>query len=137
MFILVLLLRRTSQLHERPIDSPAWTHRGANAIVHHDMLPLSVNSWLLSFSLDASLHDHVHEVIASLPDAVRHDFVTDPAFTIFDYEPGPRAVAHIPVGMPSARRPSRSVVLKRTLRHRPHAFVRYVIAHELAHAHLH
>ena len=30
----------------------------------------------------------------------------------------------------------RSVVLKRTLRHRPIAFVRWVIAHELAHAHL-
>jgi hypothetical protein len=96
----------------------------------------SFDSWLRAFSLDASLHDHVHDVICSLPQAIRHDFVTDPAFTIFDYEPGPRAVAHIPVGMPTARRPSRSVVLKRTLRHRPHAFVRYVIAHELAHAHL-
>jgi len=34
------------------------------------------------------------------------------------------------------RLPGRSVVLKRTLRYRPEEFVRYVIAHELAHAHL-
>jgi hypothetical protein len=102
-----------------------------------EMSVLSLDSWLRSFGLDHFLHDHVHDVICSLPDAIRHDFVTDPAFTICDYEPGPRAVAHIPLAAPRARRPSRSVVLKRTLRHRPNAFVRYVIAHELAHAHLH
>ena len=38
--------------------------------------------------------------------------------------------------MPWAARSSRSVVLKRTLRRGPTDFVRYVIAHELAHAHL-
>jgi hypothetical protein len=101
------------------------------------MPSLPLDSWLRTFSLDASLHDHVHDVLSSLPDAIRHDFVTDPAFRICDYEPAPRGgFAHIPVGIPAARRPSRSVVLKRTLRHRPPSFVRYVIAHELAHSHL-
>jgi hypothetical protein len=96
-----------------------------------------LDSWLRGFSLEASLHDHVHDVITSLPDAIRLDFVTDPAFTICDYDPTLRAgVAHIPLGIPRARRPSRSVVLKRTLRNRPRSFVRYIIAHELAHAHL-
>ena len=60
--------------------------------------------------------------------------VSDPNFMLADYEPG--QVAHIPVGLPSRDRGSRSVVLKRTLRRRPEAFIRYVIAHELAHAHL-
>ena len=61
--------------------------------------------------------------------------MTDPHFTMCDYEPalGPACVR---IGRPGVRRPSRSVVLKRTLRRRPEDFVRWVIAHELAHAHL-
>jgi hypothetical protein len=43
---------------------------------------------------------------------------------------------HVPVASPRRNRPARSVVLKRTLRHRPLAFVRWLIAHEVAHAHL-
>jgi hypothetical protein len=45
---------------------------------------------------------------------------------------------HVPVRLPRGYSGSggRSVVLKRTLTRRPLPFVRYVIAHELAHAHL-
>ena len=96
----------------------------------------SIESWLLSFQLDVFLHDHVAGVVAQLPDRVRDDIVNDPQFTLFDYEPGPGVVRHIPIGIPGNGTPARAIELKRTLRFRPVAFVRYVIAHELAHAHL-
>ena len=96
----------------------------------------AIDRWLSRFELDAFLHAHVVGVLIELPDVVRDDLLTDKSFRICDYEPGPGVVAHVPVGLPGRRRASRSVVLKRTLRRRPPAFVRYVIAHELAHAHL-
>ena len=102
---------------------------------YNDFVNAPVDVWLASFTLAPFLHDHVAAVILALPDAVREDFIGDPAFILCDYEPtlGP---AFIPVRSPSLKRPSRSVVLKRTLRRRPESFVRWVIAHELAHAHL-
>jgi hypothetical protein len=93
-----------------------------------------LNHWVSGFGLDAFLCTHVAGVLSLLPGEVRHDLISDPSFMLADYEPG--FVAHIPVGMPTRNRASRSVVLKRTLRRRPEAFVKYVIAHELAHAHL-
>jgi len=96
----------------------------------------ALDQWLLTFRLDRFLHDHVAEVIGSLPNHVRDDIVNDPGFSFFDYEPGPGVVRHVPVGLPRVGNPARSVELKRTLRFRPTEFVRYVIAHELAHAHL-
>src|SRR5947209_262665 len=95
-----------------------------------------VQDWLTRFGLDAFLHGHVAEVVLTLPDPVRRDLVEDPGFHLCDYEPGPGVVAHVPVGAPRRNGAGRSVALKRTLRHRPPAFVRYVIAHEFAHAHL-
>jgi hypothetical protein len=98
----------------------------------------TVGGWLSRFALHDLLHDHVAAVIERLPRPVREDFLTDPSFAMCDYEPGPGVVAHIFVGRPlGRRRPGRSVVLKRTLRHRRPEFIRYIIAHELAHAHLH
>lgn len=94
-----------------------------------------LNDWLRRFGLDAFLHGHVAEVVARLPDHVRDDFVGDPCFVLCDYEPGPGHFC-VPVGPPRNGKGSRSVVLKRTLRHRSVSFIRYVIAHELAHAHL-
>ena len=97
-----------------------------------------IHDWLGRFGLDAFLHDEVAGVFRSLPDVVRDDFVGDPAFTLFDYDPRPGLVTHVPIGLPRARGAGsgRSVVLKRTLTRRPLPFVRWVIAHELAHAHL-
>ena len=92
--------------------------------------------WLDGFGLDASLRPHVMTVLTTLPAAVQSDLVDDPAFHMSDYEPVPGRAFHVRVGVPRARSASRSVVLKRTLRHRPPEFVRWVIAHELAHAHL-
>src|SRR5215218_10037810 len=95
----------------------------------------AIDRWLRPFELDEHLRTHTAEVVASLPDAVREDLMGDPAFSMCDYDPGGLAY-HVPVKFPAPRGPSRAVVLKRTLRNRPKAFVTWVIAHELAHAHL-
>ncbi len=92
--------------------------------------------WLDGFGLDAALRTHVLIVFTSLPNDVLSDLTDDPAFHMSDYEPVPGRAFMVRVGVPRARSASRSVVLKRTLRHRPPEFVRWVIAHELAHAHL-
>ena len=98
-------------------------------------MTVDIDQWLRPFALDEHLHAHAAEVIASLPAEVRRDLMDDPAFTMCDYEPGPGRIFHVPVKL-SHRAPGRAVVLKRTLRRRPIEFVRWVIAHELAHAHL-
>jgi hypothetical protein len=95
-----------------------------------------IDEWLSEFALDERLADHAAAVFDALPPAVRDDLMNDPAFAMYDYEPGPGVVMHVPVRMPAARGAGRSVVLKRTVLRRPVAFVRWVIAHELAHAHL-
>lgn len=95
-----------------------------------------VSRWLQGFALDEFLHAHVAVVMVCLPDHVRDDFLEDPGFVLCDYEPAAGAVTVVPVAPPRRNAAGRSVVLKRTLRRRPEAFVRYVIAHELAHAHL-
>jgi len=82
------------------------------------------------------VHLHVAAVLAALPAAVRDDLVEDPNFWLCDYEPGPGVVMHVPMAAPGRNRAGRSVVLKRTLRLRSECFVRWLIAHELAHAHL-
>jgi hypothetical protein len=96
----------------------------------------SIHLWLSGFPLDSFLREHIAGVLATLPDVVLDDMVGDPGFTFCDYEPIAGTTFHVPVGLPTRYRASRSVVLKRTLRRRPESFVRYVIAHELAHAHL-
>jgi hypothetical protein len=97
-----------------------------------------IESWLRPFALDEGLHAHAAEVVASLPPNVREDLMGDPTFVMCDYEPAAGRAFTVPVRLPAPGRrgPSRSVVLKRTLRARPVPFVRWVIAHELAHAHL-
>src|SRR5689334_25402804 len=97
--------------------------------------PGNVDHWLLSFRLEPFLHGHVAIVFAAMPYNVQTDFLHDLSFVLCDYEPS-ILPAHIPLRAPAAKRPSRSVVLKRTLRRRPENFVRWVIAHEFAHAHL-
>ena len=87
--------------------------------------------WLTRFELHDTIHPHVASVLSSLPDPILHDFVTDPGFVLCDYEPGPNRMMHVPV-----RLGGRTVILKRTLHSRPQGFIRWVIAHELAHAHL-
>jgi len=96
----------------------------------------SIHDWLDGFDLHPTLRPHVEAVILALPPAVRADLMADPAFVICDYEPDPGRSFQVPVGAPTRNGGSRSVVLKRTLRRRSSAFIRWLIAHELAHAHL-
>jgi hypothetical protein len=98
--------------------------------------PCQIEDWLDPFALDQLLRPHITAVMLALPSTVREDLMTDPSFRMCDYEPGLAVIAHVPVGMPTRNNPSRSIVLKRTLRRRSEDFVRYVIAHEVAHAHL-
>jgi len=101
-----------------------------------------VEQWLAGFSLDASLHPHVAAVFVALPVEVRDDVMGDPQFTLTDFEPGHGRSFQVLVGMPTLTSPgkqggSRAVVLKRRMWRRDEPFIRWVIAHELAHAHLH
>ncbi|MCC6423412.1 MAG: hypothetical protein IT447_08025 [Phycisphaerales bacterium] len=93
-----------------------------------------LHRWLQRFNLDNEIHAHVAAVFARLPATVRDDLVGDPAFLLADYDP--TRASSIPLAAPGRGLPSRSVVLKRTLLFRSVAFTRYIIAHELAHAHL-
>jgi hypothetical protein len=95
-----------------------------------------IDRWLTGFRLDAFVHRHAAIVLTHLPAPVREDLMGDPNFHLCDYEPGPGVVMYVPAAAPGRNRASRSVVLKRTLRHRPAAFVTWLIAHEFAHAHL-
>ena len=110
----------------------------AGAAYDRSGMPHPIHDWLVAFGLDEFLHQEVAGVIGVLPHHVREDFVCDPAFTMCDYDPRPGVAMHVPVRLPRerARAAGRSVVLKRTLTRRPLPFVRYVSAHELAHAHL-
>jgi len=95
-----------------------------------------ITIWLTAFNLDETIASHAAEVMGCLSDEARDDLLNDPAFRMMDYDPTPGMMTHIPVAAPRAKSAGRSVLLKRTLRHRPAPFVRWVIAHELAHAHL-
>lgn len=96
-----------------------------------------VEEWLVRFGLDPFLHQHVTEVFVHLPAHVREDMMEDERFRLIDYAPGPSGM-RLAVGIPGlgVLGNSRCVVLKRTLSERATGFVRWVIAHELAHAHL-
>ena len=88
------------------------------------------------FDLHPMLREHLVAVVGALPDAVRQDLVGDAAFQVVDFQPGGGGYC-VPMAVPIAGGgASRCVVLKRTLCARSPAFIRYVIAHELAHAHL-
>jgi hypothetical protein len=95
-----------------------------------------VGQWLGGFSLDAELHGHAVHVLTALPPAVLADLTGDAGVLFYDYDPSPGGVMEVPVRLPVKSRASRSIVLKRTLRGRSPAFVRWLIAHEIAHAHL-
>lgn len=100
---------------------------------HAEELRPRVRAWLKAFSLDPLLAEHVEHVLLALPAPVRLDLLGDEAFAVGDYDPATGFTLRVPS---LSSRGSRSVVLKRTLRRRSPEFIRWVIAHELAHAHL-
>jgi len=91
---------------------------------------------LTDFPLHDELRAHVSAVLATMPAAVLLDLLDDPTFLMSDYDPQAGRVHLVPVGLPGRSKPARAVVLKRTVLRKPVEFVRWVIAHELAHAHL-
>jgi hypothetical protein len=95
-----------------------------------------IDNFLKPFGLHRSLHDHAAHVLGQLPDEVRTDIMGDEGVVFYDYDPGPGVVMQVPVKIPGPAGASRSIVLKRTLCHRPPNFVHWLIAHEVAHAHL-
>ena len=95
----------------------------------------AIDQWLCAFPLDGWIRDHIAAVLQNLPDEVRADLMDDPRFVICDFDPGPQVVLEVPVRF-SGGNPGRSIVLKRTIKRRPIPFVRWLIAHELAHAYL-
>ncbi len=123
-------------IHKRTFLSnwslPILSPHGPFALRSAERDPL--HRWLDRFPLDAFLRPFVVDVFRALPTDVRIDLVEDPGFMLYDYEPG--RMMHVPVASPGRDRPSRSVVLKRTLRYRSEPFIRWLIAHEIAHAHL-
>jgi hypothetical protein len=103
------------------------------AVVHADT---AIDRWLRPFRLDPFVHRYVAIVLSCLPEPVREDLMGDASFHLCDYEPGAGVTMSVPMRLPEKNRASRSVVLKRTLRHRSEPFVKWLIAHEFAHAHL-
>ena len=95
-----------------------------------------IYEWLQPFGLDGLLNNHAAHVLQSLPIEVRTDIMGDAGVVFYDYQPGPGVVMQVPVRIPTRNGASRSVVLKRTLTRREPEFVRWLIAHEIAHAHL-
>jgi hypothetical protein len=102
-------------------------------VLYNCFVPLPIDQWLRAFDLEPALRACAAEVFAALPANVRDDLMDDPAFMLCDYEPG-RAM-DVPMRMGPGQ-PARTVALKRTLLQNPPAFVRWLIAHELAHAFL-
>ena len=83
------------------------------------------------------LAERVERVLASLPDEVKEDFLSDPYFKISldDCEPGQGRTVRMPELGPQGT--SRCVVLKPRLEKCSDKFACYIIAHEFAHAFLH
>lgn len=95
-----------------------------------------VDRWLERFALDRFIHGETAHVVRALPESVQRDLMDDPTFTLCDYDPTTGEGMRVPMSIPSVNGCSRSVVLKRTLARRSQPFVHWLIAHELAHAHL-
>ncbi|MDX1682957.1 MAG: hypothetical protein R3336_07555 [Phycisphaeraceae bacterium] len=90
-----------------------------------------IEQWVGRRDLPPTLRKHVHAVVIALPAPVIEDLLHDPGFTIAAGDPGAVRLA-----APGRDRPARSVLLRRSLITRSVAFIRWVIAHELAHAFL-
>ncbi len=87
------------------------------------------------FGLPREIHGHLVTVLRRLPGAVFDDLHADAGLRIVTYERGESIT--VPMGVPTKGRPARAVALRRSLAKRPDAFAQWLVAHELAHAHLH
>lgn len=98
---------------------------------------------LKAFALDDQLRAQLATVLNALPNEVLNDFLEAPQLQITAIERhkrllGKKRPPQTFLSLPGADgRGSRSVALKRKLESCDRSFCLYVIAHELAHAHLH
>jgi len=95
-----------------------------------------IDQWLDGFELDAWIRSHVAVVLRQLPAEVQTDLIDDPSFVMCDYNPIQQVIMHVPMRLLERGKPGRSIVLKHSLKRRSEPFVRWVVAHELAHAYL-
>ncbi len=95
-----------------------------------------IESWLTRFELEPTLVAHCTEVFVSLPEPVRKDLMNDPSFALIHATMGNDGSISVMVPSLANKTRIRCVVLKRSLAVRTPGFAKYVIAHELAHAHL-
>jgi hypothetical protein len=95
-----------------------------------------IDAYLRPFQLNQLLHEHTAHVLSVLPDEVLSDVMGEPGVLFCDIDARPGVIFQVPVKSPTCGGAARSVVLKRTLCRRPVDFVRWLIAHEIAHAHL-
>lgn len=94
-----------------------------------------IEAFLGRCPLSESLRGHVRAVLIAMPENVRAGLVGDDAFVLTDYDNSVGRGATFLVPSPG-RKPVRAVVLKRRMWRSEPVFIRWVIAHELAHAHL-
>ena len=95
-------------------------------------------SLLEAFTESEPLGQRVARVLSALPQEVVQDFVEDPRFRISVLRQGAAQDQPTLLALPTADgRGSRCVVLKQRLAECWEPYGLYVIAHELAHAHLH
>lgn len=96
-----------------------------------------LKSLLDAFTDGDPLRHRLKTVLEALPPQVLEDFLEDPRFRITPLS-SKRDATNTLLALPAADgRGSRCVVLKQRLASCSHSFSLYVIAHELAHAHLH
>lgn len=94
-----------------------------------------IETFLGRCSLGEDLLEHVRAVLEAMPPDVVRGLVGDDSFVVVEYDAAPGGKGTFVV--PSlGKGPVRAVVLKTRMWRRETAFIRWVIAHELAHAHL-
>lgn len=87
---------------------------------------------------DVRLVERVYHVMSTMPNEIVEPLLDDPCFHISrdNFVPGQGGSVWMACPNPLEWKGSRSVVLKSKLATCPPGFAHYIIAHELAHAHL-
>ena len=103
----------------------------------HQLPGSPLDCLVVEFEHDDPLRSRLLEVLRQLPEPVIEDFTSDSRFTITKMNQSHGEKLKLLMALPSADGiGSRCVVLKERLATCEHRFGLYVIAHELAHAHL-